>query len=310
MQSSDSQTCSDQRQSRPRLAGPGAKSIPPGALAGYFQAQQCWRKTQAGARQSEASSHQYSQSSYLSGSASANSTSSCSTSDRHLEAYGTCQLPALGCRSVAKLFEKRHELMVRHRHQRQAAKRRKVSSIVSEAPPGLLSLPEDVLVRAVSSFTVLLGIAFVCSRPQQLLLSGLQLHIVYNLEHEDIQPLFQVCQELRSMVIRGKSFPCHGCCGSSSSSSSIFKRFPFHAVFIDAFVDCRCTQPCCCTLHTSHLIVSLVIHMLASQSRSMQQQEHMYSRHLAAQIGKHSVACLIDSSLCRSVGTCLCRTDS
>lgn len=28
----------------------------------------------------------------------------------------------------------------------------------------------------------------------------LQLHIVYKLEHEDIDPLFQVCQELRSMV--------------------------------------------------------------------------------------------------------------
>ena len=29
---------------------------------------------------------------------------------------------------------------------------------------------------------------------------ALQLHIVYNLEHEDIEPLFRVCQELRSMV--------------------------------------------------------------------------------------------------------------
>ena len=149
MQSSESQTCSDQRQNRPRLAGPGAKSIPPGALAGYFNAQHCWRKTQANARQSEASSNHYSQTSYASGSASANSTSSCSTSDGHLEAYGTCRLPALGCGSVARLFEKRHELMIRHRHQRQAAKRRKVSR-VPETPPGLLSLPEDVLVRAVA----------------------------------------------------------------------------------------------------------------------------------------------------------------
>ena len=152
MQSSDSQNCSDQRQSRPRLAGPGAKSIPPGALAGYFQAQQSWRKTQA--RQSDTTSNHSSQSSYVSGSASANSTSSCSTSDRHLEAYGTCRLPALGCRSVARLFEKRHELMVRHRHQRQAAKRRKVSAVTPEASSGLLSLPEDVLVSPVSCVTM------------------------------------------------------------------------------------------------------------------------------------------------------------
>lgn len=33
---------------------------------------------------------------------------------------------------------------------------------------------------------------------------GLQLHIVYKLEHEDIEPLFRVCQELRSMVSRSR----------------------------------------------------------------------------------------------------------
>ncbi|KAL0028299.1 hypothetical protein WJX79_008293 [Trebouxia sp. C0005] len=82
---------------------------------------------------------------------------------------GGSALPALGCKSVARLFEKRHELMARHRHQRQAAKRRRLS--LGVAPVGLLSLPEDVL-----------------------------LHIVYNLDHEDIEPLFQVCQDLRSMM--------------------------------------------------------------------------------------------------------------
>lgn len=148
MQSSDSQSRSSQCQRRPRLAVSGVtRSIRPGALAGYFQAQQAWRKAQASGKQSEASSLQQSQSSAISGSASANSTSSCSTSDRHLEAHGMSGVPALGCRSVAKLFEKRHELMVRHRHQRQAAKRRKVAATPSEAPAGLLSLPEDVLVR-------------------------------------------------------------------------------------------------------------------------------------------------------------------
>lgn len=147
MQSSSSQNCSDRRQDRFRAA-PGARSIPPGALAGYLQAQQAWRKTQAGARHTETSRTQQCQSSVLSGSASVNSTSSCSTSDRRLEVYGTCGLPALGCRTVARLFERRHELMVRHRHQRQAAKRRKLSAVAPEAPSGLLALPEDVLVRA------------------------------------------------------------------------------------------------------------------------------------------------------------------
>ena len=146
MQSSNSQSYSDQRQDRFRVAT-GARSIPPGALAGYLQAQQAWRKAQAGARHTETSSTQQCQSSALSGSASANSTSSCSTSDRHLVAYGSCGLPALGCRTVARLFERRHELMVRHRHQRQAAKRRKVSAAAPETPSGLLALPEDVLVR-------------------------------------------------------------------------------------------------------------------------------------------------------------------
>ncbi|KAL3143414.1 hypothetical protein ABBQ38_002238 [Trebouxia sp. C0009 RCD-2024] len=170
MLSSDSQGCSDQRHDR-FVAAPGARSIPPGALAGYLQAQQSWRKAQAGARHTEVSSTNQSKLSVLSGSASTNSTSSCSTSDRHLEAYGTCGLPALGCRAVARLFQRRHDLMLRHRHQRQAAKRRKLSVSAPEAPAGLLALPEDVL-----------------------------LHIVYNLEHEDIEPLFRVCQELRSMM--------------------------------------------------------------------------------------------------------------
>ena len=151
MQSSTIQNCSDRRQDRFRAA-PGARSIPPGALAGYLQAQQAWRKAQAGARRAETSSTQQCQSSVLSGSASANSTSSCSTSERRLqfEVYGTCGLPALGCRTVARLFERRHELMVRHRHQQQAAKRRKLSAVAPEAPSGLLALPEDVLVRAAS----------------------------------------------------------------------------------------------------------------------------------------------------------------
>lgn len=144
MQSSKCQGRSDQRQDRFRVA-PGARSIPPGALAGYLKALQSWRRAQAGARHTESSITHQRQSSSLSGSA--NSTSSCSTSDRHLEAYGTCGLPALGCRTVARLFEKRHELMVRHRHQRQAAKRHKLST--PKAPSGLLALPEDVLVRPV-----------------------------------------------------------------------------------------------------------------------------------------------------------------
>lgn len=170
MQSSSSQNGSDQRHDR-FVAAPGARSIPPGALAGYLQAQQSWRKAQAGVRHTEVSCTNQSHPSILSGSASANSTSSCSTSDRHLEAYGTSGLPALGCRTVARLFQRRHDLMLRHRHQRQAAKRRKLSATAPEAPAGLLTLPEDVL-----------------------------LHIVYNLEHEDVEPLFQVCQELRSMM--------------------------------------------------------------------------------------------------------------
>ena len=147
MQPSNSQSCSDRRQDRFRVAS-GPRSIPPGALAGYLQAQQAWRKAQANARHTESSGTQQCQTSVLRGSASANSTNSCSTSDRRLEVYGTCNLPALGCKTVARLFERRHELMVRHRHQRQAAKRRKLSAAAPEAPSGLLGLPEDVLVRA------------------------------------------------------------------------------------------------------------------------------------------------------------------
>ena len=154
MQSSNSQNSSDQRYDR-FVAAPGARSIPPGALASYLQAQQSWRKAQAGTRHTEVSSSNQTQSSILSGSASANSTSSCScsTSDRHLEAHG---LPALGCRTVARLFQRRHDLMLRHRHQRQAAKRRKLSSTAPEAPAGLLALPEDVLVRVAKRTNFLL----------------------------------------------------------------------------------------------------------------------------------------------------------
>lgn len=169
MQSSDSQRGSEQPRARPGIAPSGARCIPPGALAGYLQAQQAWRRSQATSKQKDLKQEQLSQASAVTDAASANSTSSCDTSDRHFEAYRVSAIPALGCKSVAKLFEKRHELMARHRHQRQAAKRRRLS--LGVAPVGLLSLPEDVL-----------------------------LHIVYNLDHEDVEPLFQVCQDLRSMM--------------------------------------------------------------------------------------------------------------
>ena len=144
MQSSDSQRGSEQPRARPGIAPSGARCIPPGALAGYLQAQQAWRRSLATSKQTETKQEQLSQASAVTDAASANSTSSCSTSDRHFEAYRGSALPALGCKSVARLFEKRHELMARHRHQRQAAKRRRLS--LGVAPVGLLSLPEDVLV--------------------------------------------------------------------------------------------------------------------------------------------------------------------
>lgn len=165
MQSSDSQRGSEQPRARPRNSPSGARCIPPGALAGYLQAQQAWRRSQATSKQTETKQEQLSQASAVTGAASANSTSSCSTSDRRFEAYRGSALPALGCKSVARLFEKRHELMARHRHQRQAAKRRRLS--VGVAPVGLLSLPEDVLV---SLFALLLSVRidvllqFVCPR--------------------------------------------------------------------------------------------------------------------------------------------------
>lgn len=146
MQSSDTHRVSEQAYARARSAG--ARCIPPGALAGYFQAQQAWRRTQAAPKQSEGSNNQQSQSSLRSSAASANSTSSCSTSDRHFERHGNCGLPALGCRSVARLFQQRHELLNRHRQQRQAAKRRRSSTGAFATQTGLLSLPEDVLVSA------------------------------------------------------------------------------------------------------------------------------------------------------------------
>lgn len=144
MQSSDSQRGYEQPYAKARVTSSGPICIPPGALAGYFQAQQAWRRSHAASKPMQSSRDQQSQTSLLSGAASANSTSSCSTSDRHFEAYGSSALPVLGCRSVARLFEKRHELMARHRNQRQAAKRRRLCD--SAASAGLLSLPEDVLV--------------------------------------------------------------------------------------------------------------------------------------------------------------------
>lgn len=169
MQSSDSHSQSQSRSARSRSSTTGARCIAPGALAGYFQAQQAWRRAHASSKHSDTSNQQQNQSSLLSGAASANSTSSCNTSDQHFGAYGTCILPAPGCKSVAKLFERRHQLLVRHRHERQAAKRRKLAA--AAAPAGLLSLPEDVL-----------------------------LQIIYKLDHEDIEPLFQVCHDLRSSM--------------------------------------------------------------------------------------------------------------
>ncbi|DBA75225.1 TPA: hypothetical protein ACH3X1_010519 [Trebouxia sp. C0004] len=145
MQSSDSQRGSEQPGARPRIAPSGARCIPPGALAGYLQAQQAWRRSQATSKQTEIKQEQLSQASAVTGAASANSTNSCSTSDGHFEEHRGSALPALGCKSVARLFEKRHELMARHRHQRQAAKRRRLS--LGVAPVGLLSLPEDVLMH-------------------------------------------------------------------------------------------------------------------------------------------------------------------
>ncbi len=146
MQSSDSHGCSEQPYAKSRVAPSGARCIPPGALAGYLQAQQAWRKTHAAPKQPDTSHNHQSQASVLSGAASANSISSCSTSDQHFDMYGSCGLPALGSRYVARLFEQRQELMARHRHQRQAAKRRRLSAGAPAAPAGLLSLPEDVLV--------------------------------------------------------------------------------------------------------------------------------------------------------------------
>ena len=151
MQSSGSQRGSEQPRARPGIAPSGARCIPPGALAGYLQAQQAWRRSQATSKQKDLKQEQLSQASAVTDAASANSTSSCDSSDRHFEAYRVSAIPALGCKSVAKLFEKRHELMARHRHQRQAAKRRRLS--LGVAPVGLLSLPEDVLV---SLFAMLL----------------------------------------------------------------------------------------------------------------------------------------------------------
>ena len=52
---------------------------------------------------------------------------------------------------------------------------------------------------------------------------GLQLHIVYNLDHEDIEPLFQVCQELRSMVSRDTCFLIVESCASQHLAQLIVR---------------------------------------------------------------------------------------
>lgn len=63
-------------------------------------------------------------------------------------------MPALGRKAVAKLFEQRHELLSQHRHQRQAAKRRRVKPCSIDTAASLLSLPEDVLVHLLTATIV------------------------------------------------------------------------------------------------------------------------------------------------------------
>ena len=63
-------------------------------------------------------------------------------------------MPTLGRKAVAKLFEQRHELLSQHRHQRQAAKRRRVKPCSTDTAASLLSLPEDVLVHLLTAIIV------------------------------------------------------------------------------------------------------------------------------------------------------------
>ena len=69
-------------------------------------------------------------------------------------------------------------------------------------PTGLLSLPEDVLVRVLSlCLSVSLSLCLsVCVFQGLHVLLLLQLKVVCHLNHEEIKPLFRVCKDLRNTV--------------------------------------------------------------------------------------------------------------
>lgn len=146
MQSSDIQRFSEARHlSVSSLLPATAKSIPPGALAGYLKAQQAWRKSHASTKCAGQKSSRVQLQHFEYSGQSCSSQTSCSTADNYFRhpAYG---LPAPGSKLVAQLLQSRHDLLARHRDQRQLAKRRRTREAQQEPSASLLSLPEDVLV--------------------------------------------------------------------------------------------------------------------------------------------------------------------
>ena len=146
MQSCDSQSLAE-APSLSKLTTTGLKAVPPGALAVYLQAQQAWRRVHVSSKAVEQSCRKMKSASQLRTVVSDINRPSCITSR---DAFGTNSLgglPIFGCKAVARVFEQRHQLLTRHRHQTQARNQFGVKTCPSDTAASLLSLPEDVLVR-------------------------------------------------------------------------------------------------------------------------------------------------------------------
>ena len=147
MQSSDSQSLAEVHSLSRLSAAVGSKPVPPGALAGYLQAQQAWRRMHVSSKAIEQSCSKMKSVSQLQTVLSGGSHSSCKTSCKVLGSNSLKGLPIFGCKAVAKMFEQRHEFLTRHRHQLQTGRQCKLKTCSTDTAASLLSLPEDVLVR-------------------------------------------------------------------------------------------------------------------------------------------------------------------
>lgn len=147
MQSCDSHNNSEAHSQRISAAAYASrKYVAPGALAGYLQAQQAWRRLHVSGKAMEHSCSRLQSASCARSGVSSGSHTSCDTFEEKIGHTRPSVMFTHGCKAVARLFEQRHQFLSTHRHQRQAAKRQRTSCRGPGSGTGLLSLPEDVLV--------------------------------------------------------------------------------------------------------------------------------------------------------------------